>query len=599
VASTEVVDERPPSRFRGRWWPAAAVALVTVVASVVFGLASLSVPGPDVFGDELFYMEAGTSLAQGDGLLFRGQPYRLAPAYPAVVVSLAAGVTGDGSDTYRLVLLLNALLFASSAIPVFLLGSRVLRPWTAAAVGGLVLLLPSSFYAGYVIADCLGYTVALWALLAIQLAVERPSPLRQTAVIAAAGIAISARYQYVVLVPTFILALALRVAAESATFSPTRAVRRLAPTIGLLGVAGGVLGVRELAQGGSVLGAYGVLWRSYEVLAILEWTSYHVLALALYVLVAPVLLLPGIVMALRRDALAGDRCSSAFLAVFGAATVFAVGLVGVFSSTSLGLGRLHDRYLIYVVPLWLIALAAWHARGGPVLRRPAVAIALFLASIAIAAPLDQLIRWVGEIFDAVGTAPWALARHITKASGTSLTVLVVVSIVTIAALTIVASRARTVLVAVGCGVVVVMAWGMWERAIAVGGVGAFSGTGKAERLWVDKVAGREVVVSLFHLGPRCNANDTRGAFWVSEFFNRSIREVYSFGALLDREEPRSVTSASDGILQYDGAPLEAPLVVAPRSLVLDGRRVAQGTRRGLTLWRTEGPIRVRATRPCA
>ena len=53
-----------------------------------------------------------------------------------------------------------------------------------------------------------------------------------------------------------------------------------------------------------------------------------------------------------------------------------------FSSTPAGLDHLHDRYLFYVVPLWLVVLAVWLHDGLP---RPVVAIAVG-AGLALALP---------------------------------------------------------------------------------------------------------------------------------------------------------------------------------------------------------------------
>ena len=41
-------------------------------------------------------------------------------------------------------------------------------------------------------------------------------------------------------------------------------------------------------------------------------------------------------------------------------------VVGAFSSTEFGIGFLHNRYLFYVVPLWLVATAVWAERRVPV-----------------------------------------------------------------------------------------------------------------------------------------------------------------------------------------------------------------------------------------
>jgi len=52
---------------------------------------------------------------------------------------------------------------------------------------------------------------------------------------------------------------------------------------------------------------------------------------------------------------AGSSNDAAFLATFVSATVTGILVVATFSASQFGLGRLHDRYLFYVVPLWLVS----------------------------------------------------------------------------------------------------------------------------------------------------------------------------------------------------------------------------------------------------
>lgn len=587
-------------RRLGRVGPAAGVVLACSVAGVVLALLALAVPGPDVFGDELFYMEAGTALSRGEGLEVRGVPYRFAPAYP-LVVAAAAVVAPDGSTAYALALVLNALIVATAGIPIFLLARRVVRPWVAAGIASASLLLPVSVYAGYVMTDCLGYVAALWALLAIQKAVEHASPTNQVAALAACVLATAVRYQYAVLVPTYILALGLRPVLDGRRPPVRAALLRLTPTLVVSAAAVVFVAARELLAGGSVLGGYATLWRSYDVGAVAEWTAYHVLGLGLYLLVAPVVLLPGIVRALGQAARNGDSAAAALAATLLSATTCGLVLVGTFSSTTFGGGRLHDRYLAYLVPLWLVSTAAWAVRGAPVLRRGSALVVLLLASIAAAAPLDRLIVFRGvELFDAVGTAPWALARRIAGADGPALKLLTISGIVLVGVLALRRGRSRALLAAGLAVAVSVSAWGMWARTISVGGKGAYLGTSAAERLWVDRPAAGRRVTALFHVGERCDADAMRGAYWVTEMFNREIVSVVSLDTALGAHLPEtSIHLAADGVALDGENVVHADLVLAPPSLELLGERVATGTTQDLVLWRTDGPIRIVARRPCA
>src|SRR5918999_700708 len=142
--------------------PTALVAAV-LLALVVYGsLASLATT-PRIFYDELLYMEAADSLASGEGLEVRGEPYERGPLYPLLLAPLLA-VAPDREAGYALAKLLNALLFAVSAIPIYLLARRLLPPRPSVGVAALSIAIPSSVYVSVVMTESLAYLAACWAL---------------------------------------------------------------------------------------------------------------------------------------------------------------------------------------------------------------------------------------------------------------------------------------------------------------------------------------------------------------------------------------------------------------------------------------------------
>ena len=87
-----------------------------VAAAVVYaGLARL-VQGPHVFGDELYYSDAATSLAQGHGLHVRGEGYGFGPLYPALL-ALVRLVAVNPPSAYWGWLIVNAVAVALTAVP--------------------------------------------------------------------------------------------------------------------------------------------------------------------------------------------------------------------------------------------------------------------------------------------------------------------------------------------------------------------------------------------------------------------------------------------------------------------------------------------------
>ena len=185
------------------------VGTLAIASAMVYAFLAFRVPGPEVFGDELFYMEAATSFAHGHGLHVREAGYGCGPGFP-LLASVVLRVVADRVTAYHVVLALNGVLFASAVAPIYLIARRVLSVRTAATAAAVCLLMPCSFYAASFMTESLGYVAALWALAAILPAVERPTVRRQLALLAAVSLASAVRPQFVVLLPTFLLALALR-----------------------------------------------------------------------------------------------------------------------------------------------------------------------------------------------------------------------------------------------------------------------------------------------------------------------------------------------------------------------------------------------------
>ena len=64
------------------------LAGITVVVSfALWGLLAYRASVPRFFLDELSYMKAGTSFAQGDGLRFRGQAWGFGALYPILIAA--------------------------------------------------------------------------------------------------------------------------------------------------------------------------------------------------------------------------------------------------------------------------------------------------------------------------------------------------------------------------------------------------------------------------------------------------------------------------------------------------------------------------------
>ena len=106
----------------------------------------------------------------------------------------------------------NALFFALTAIPVYLLARRLVSEWWAVLAAALSVAIPSSISVATVMTESLAFFTAAWALYAIMLALERPTTARQLALLAAVAAAFLTRPQFGALYVTWLLGLCARLA---------------------------------------------------------------------------------------------------------------------------------------------------------------------------------------------------------------------------------------------------------------------------------------------------------------------------------------------------------------------------------------------------
>ena len=378
-----------------------------LLAVVVYGSAAQLVTTPRVHPDEHIYGGGGASLAEGEGLTLRGEEYGLGPVYPVVLAAVLT-VAGDRETGYALYKVANALLFALAAIPIFLVARRLLSPWWSVGVAALSVAIPSSMYVSVVMTESTAYLTYSLAVYAIVLALERPTLLRQLAVLGAIGVAYLTRAQFAVLFVAYLASLAFVWAVRPGRPPVRETVVGLWPSLAALALALVAFIGRPLVTGESPvdsIGAYAVLFRGYDPLEIAKWALYHVADLEVYLAIVPLAVTPIVVSLLWKRARAGDARSAAFLATFVTVTAAMLFVTAAFSSTEFGFDRLHDRNVFYLAPLWLVVLAVWLAEGLP---RPLVATAIGVV-VALVLPLLLPFRYIaGDVgVDVVPSALWA------------------------------------------------------------------------------------------------------------------------------------------------------------------------------------------------
>ena len=569
-------------------------ALVVGIALVYAGSAQF-VSTPRVHPDEHIYGGGAASLGEGEGLKLRGEPYELGPVYPALLAPILA-VAGDRETAYPLYKALNALLFALAAIPIYLVARRLLQPWWSVGVAAFSIAIPSSMYVALVMTESASYLAYSLALLAIVLALERPTGARQLAVLGAVTLAYATRAQFAVLFGAYVLALA-GVWVMSRDREPFRALaRRLWPTLAALALGVVVLVVRPLVTGSSPLdaiGAYEVLFRGYEPLTIAKWGAYHLADLELYLAVIPVAVAPIVLSLLWRCGRDGARTSAAFVAAFATVNAGMLFVTAAFASTEFGFDRLHDRNVFYLTPLWLIVLGVWLAEGLP---RPRVATAVGIASalgLLAALPFRYIASDVGV--DVVPSALWARLQELLEGEVVTARKLMVAAVVVLLVLVAVLPRRLWwVFPSVLLATFATTATLAWERIADATENAVFAGG--LERQWVDDLLPDGTrVTKVYLVSTDCPASAvTWHSLYLTEFFNRSLeRAAYIGESIPDGLPIRRVDVASGGgLVDEAGDPLEADYVVTQPGIELAGEELGHGTAANLVLWRTESPVRV-------
>jgi len=594
IAAGREGDGTPPEPVAGRG-PVVALAGIVLGAFVLYTWLASLVDVPRVHPDEVRYLIAASSLVEGEGLSLRGAEYGFGPLYALVLAAILA-VTSGVDAAYDLFKTANALFFALTAVPVYLLARRLVSPWWAVCAAGLAVAIPSSISVSTVMTESLAYLTATWALYATALALERPTLLRQLAVLGTIALAFLTRAQLGALYLSWLAGLGVLWLIAPRLRPRTRAdLLRLWPSAVPLALAVGVLGARLLSGSSPAesLGAYWELWRGYDPLGVAKWVVYHLADIELYLAVIPLAVAPIVLWELVRRGREGSERAASFASLFVCANAVGLLVVAAFTSTPWGYDRLHDRYAFYLLPLWLIVFVAWLADGLP---RPLVAtvtgvgLALLLPAIL---PFRQLANEAG--IDTVPGALWVWVETQVAGpgplSGSRLLAVFVVGLV--AAVVLLPRRLALVLPATVLVLFAATSALAWDRMIGAPEDAVFAGG--LERAWIDdRLPADASVTKLYLESDACPTSArTRHALFLTEFFNSTVDRAAYIGDSVPDGLPIDRVEVEDGLLVLpDGSPLVADYVFTQPGIELDGRQLATGTAAGLVLWETGGEVRL-------
>ena len=459
----------------------------------------------------------------------------------------------DGDTALQVAKVWNALLFASAALPAYLLARMVIvSRWRAVACALLCVAIPWLTLSTALFSESLAYPVALWLFHAIARAMLAPSPRRDLAVLVWLVVATIARVQLVALAAGYAGLLIVAAALAGAAAPPGERLRgawaRVRTTPFTLAVLGGVLAV-VLARAASgdlsddvdrLVGAYGEFQRRGAVPTDVPLGGLvEVISLALGMGLVPVIVALAWYPAALRDRGDGPAWALAATAVAAVASIWAF----VLAAQNGFIGAVtEERYFMYVAPFaWIATFAALER---PRARSMAIAwaggvVAVLFGTIALPYALNHelFLAPAGKtVSHLAGIALEDLRDVIGKEGLAARDLLFVVS--------------AAVAVAVGC------AWrrAPWLRRWLVGGAAAAQlsltaycflaldgqvASGAAdrttapsgdERAWIDKAAGGRDVTWLQNAS-WSDANLTVGTLRDAAFWNDDFRRRAGVAAL--------------------------------------------------------------------
>jgi len=567
------------NRLSGRG-AAFVLAVAYLGLSALYAWQAAGRLSPTIFVDEIQLAQISRSIAETGAPGRRGEPYGFESLYAYVLAP--TWWIDDSKAAWEAVKLVGVLAMTAALFPAYALARFVAsRPWAVAA-GIASVAAPPLAYAPYLMQEPLAYPVATLGLWLVARYVAHPT--RWTFAVAA----VTAAVGWVVRGELALIALVLLVGVLFHVWR-SRPLRRWRTEW----TRGDWVGLSVLAVGGAVVlsaaaGHRSEVWyvaTGFLKQRVVEHATWALGAVAIGIGVLPLVCALAVLASphLRRNA--RDR---AFV-VTGATALVAftayAGVKGAYLSTVLG-PLVLERNVIYTVPVLFAATAAALSRAAYARRALAVAGLLTLGLIANAElHLDKY-----PYFEAPGLAVGALANRnwamdADAVRGVLYGVLLAV-VVLLAARKLV--RPRVAANVMGATVLVVVgSWSLTSEVYAARGLNEFSKRLDEATIkpvdWVDRATGGEDALYLGRLERDPNE------VWLLEFWNRSIRHVWSVDGSAPPPTLTPDLGTTDGTLAPDPG---VRWVVAREGVDVAGEPVS-GPHRGLTLYRLDGPLRLR------
>jgi hypothetical protein len=554
--SSGTAGRRRPSRW------ALALAALAAVALALRLAAALALDGPWLQPDEGAYALLGRGFWHHADLAVLGGPSQYASAlYPVLAgLPLLAGPHGG----YVALRVLQVLVLCATAFVVYGWARRVARPRWAFAAGALTLALPALAYGGEVLAETLLFPLAAVAGLLALRALDVPTRRNQLLLVLALGACVLTRAEANMLVPAL---LAAAVAAKR--------LRALWPTWAALAAVSAVwLGL----GGGSPLrslGSYGAS-PGYSLHGVLVAVLEHAGTLLLVSGVVPVC--AAVLLALARPRDRAVRAATAYALALG---VVASVEVGVFAAAHAG--HLLERELVFTLPAFLVAFAAWLEHDDGRVRASTVAVAAAELAVLLAMPF-------GKLASAAIAPDNPTLVPLTHLDGPKVYGVVALVALGAAAGLLWARGARAwilpaLLAAVFAATSVSAALEFSDRARA-----ARAADAGAPARWIDGAAAGPVAYLY-------DGGSSSALAWTQLYWNERVTAVLDLTSVRvagPLPQAQLQLLGDDGTLRVvGGAPARAALIAAPSGFHFRGTRLASSARIGFSLWSLDGPPRVR------
>jgi 4-amino-4-deoxy-L-arabinose transferase-like glycosyltransferase len=570
--------------------------IVVVSTGIRFVLAR-HVVAPWIMVDEIIYSELAKSFAATGHFLVRDQPSAVYGFVYPVLIAPAFRLYGAIPSAYDAARAINSLVMSLTAVPVYFLARRVLPQGLALVAAVLSIAIPSMAYTSTLMTENAFYPAFALVALALVLVLEQPTWRRQVLLLALCAFAFLVRAQAVAFLPAVLTAPPLLAWMDGRR----RVLREYRVLWGAALAALVLLPLVQLARGApllSVFGAYEQAGKShYSVGGVLRWFLYHVAELDLYLGVIPFAAMLVLVALSSRL----PRKTQAFVAASVALSFWLLLEVAAFASKNPIPPRVEERNMFYLAPLFVIALLVWIDAGLPRRHVAAGAAAVVAAALPGVLPYSTLIG-VPAASDELALSIWWRLQDHTIASNHVAMWAVTCSIVAALLFLLIPRRVAWVLPLAVAAVFVAVSWTTMDyvHGFKRASVGAlFQGITDPHRDWVDRAVGHDANVAVLWTAcasekcPEPRSRTDEKVVWENEFFSRSIGPVYFLHDPVPGGLPEhpATFDASSGWFTSAGKRIHASYALVDASVEPVGKLVAADTRKGVFVYRLNGPLR--------